>query len=85
MSLNLAKTKVVHFRKKTRNRTRSEHRFPFNNEEIEFAGQYKYLGSLLTEHLEWAKAVEEIYRKVNRALALLNRKARSCGGFHFNT
>ena len=50
-------------------------------EEIEYARQYKYLGLVLSEHLEWGKAIEEIYRK---ALALLNHIARSCGGFHFN-
>ena len=35
---------------------RSEHRLLFNNEEVEYAEQYKYLGLLLTEHLEWEKA-----------------------------
>lgn len=85
MSLNIAKTKVIHFRKKYRNKMRSEHCFLFNNEEVEYTEQYKYLGLLLTEHLEWEKAIEEIYRKANRALALLNHRARSCGGFHFNT
>ena len=55
MNLNIAKIKVIHFRKKVRSKTRSEHYFLFNNEEIEYAEQYKYLGLLLTEHLEWEK------------------------------
>ena len=37
MSLNIAKTKVIHFRKKIRSKTRSEHRFQFNNVEVEYA------------------------------------------------
>lgn len=40
---------------------------------------------MLTEHLEWEKAIDEIHRKSNRALALLNHRAKMCGGFHFNT
>ena len=46
MSLNIVKTKVVHFRKKTRYNMRLEHCFLFNDEEIEYARQCKYLGLL---------------------------------------
>ena len=53
--------------------------------EIEYAWEYKYLGLILTEHLEWDSALEDIHKKANRALALLNHRARVCGGFHFNT
>ena len=48
MSLNIAKTKVVYFRKKIGYNMRSEHCFLFNDEEIEYARQYKYLGLLLS-------------------------------------
>ena len=79
MSLNIGKTKVIHFRKRNKNKMSSEYCFLFNNGEVKYTEQYKYLGLLLTEHLEWEK---EIYRKANRALALLNQRARSCGGLH---
>ena len=46
---------------------------------------YKYLGLILTEYLEWDKAIKEIQRKANRALVLLNYRAVACGGLHFNT
>ena len=85
MTLNIAKTKVVHFRKRLRSRTRSDYHFAFNNQVIEYSEHYKYLGLLFTEHLDWGKALEEIHRKANRALALLNHRARACGGLHFNT
>ena len=85
MNLNIAKTKILHFRKKSKNKTRSDHCFTFNSEVIEYVEQYKYLGLVLTEHLDWGKAIEEIHTKANRALALLNHRARSCGGLHFNT
>ena len=85
MTLNIAKTKIVHFRKKLRNKGKSDYRFLFNNREIEYSGQYKYLGLLLMEHLEWDKAIEEMHKKANRALALLNLRVRACGGLQFNT
>ena len=85
MNLNIAKTKILHFRKKSKNKTRSDHCFTFNSEVIEYAEQYKYLGLVLTKHLDRGKAIEEIHTKANRALALLNHRARSCGGLHFNT
>ena len=46
-------------------------------EKIAYAEQYKYLGLILTEHLEWDAAFQEIVRKANRALALLNKKPRN--------
>ena len=85
MSLNIEKTKIVHFRKKLRSKQRSEYNFLFNSEKIEYASEYKYLGLTLTEHLDWSNAIEEIHKKANRALALLNHRARMCGGFHFDT
>ena len=59
MNLNIAKTKVIHFRKKVRSKRRSEHCFLFNNEEIECAEQYKYLGLLLANR---ASRVGKSYR-----------------------
>ena len=46
--------------------------------------QYKYLGITFSEHLEWDKALTDIYTKANRALALLNHRSRVCGGLHTN-
>ena len=85
MSLNINKTKVVHFRKKGRGRSRSETAFKLEKEEIAYADQYKYLGLILSEHLEWDLAFQELVKKANRALALLNHRARMCGGLHTNT
>ena len=84
MSLNITKTKIVHFRKKIKSKPRSKYNFIFSNDKIQYTEHYKYLGLILTEHLEWDRALDEIHRKANRTLALLNHRARSCGGFHFN-
>ena len=85
MSLNITKTKIVHFRKKIKSKPRSKYNFIFSNDKIQYTEHYKYLGLILTELLEWDRALDEIHRKANRTLALLNHRARSCGGFHFNT
>lgn len=85
MSLNISKTKIMHFRKKVRGKKRAERDFVFGREVIEYAEQYKYLGLTITEHLDWDKALGEVLRKANRALALLNSRAKACGGLHFKT
>ena len=83
--MNISKTKVVHFRRKVRGGARSTITFMLGREEIAYADQYKYLGLILSEYLEWDLAFQEIVKKANRALALLNHQARMCGGLHTNT
>jgi len=85
MSVNLGETNIVHFRRKLRSRPRSSIIFTFNEEEIQYASQYKYLALLLNEHLDRNVSLEKIISKVNRALALLNHRMRVVGGFHFRT
>ena len=53
MTLNVGKTKVVHFRRKLRAKAEPVQRFTFNGDRIEQVEQYRYLGLLLMEHLEW--------------------------------
>ena len=78
MNLNLSKTNIVHFRKRKGIKSRSTHKFYFNDNNIAFSNQYKYLGLTITEHLDWNTAFEEICTKANRALALLNHRSRIC-------
>ena len=85
MGLNLKKTNIVHFRRKLRSKPRSTYPFTFNEEEISYASQYKYLGLILNEHLDWSASLEVVITKANRALALLNHRMRATGGFHFKT
>ena len=85
MRINLSKTNIVHFRKKLRSKPRSSVTFTLNGDEIKYVSQYKYLGLLLNEHLDWNVCLEGIICKANRALALLNHRMRVTGGFHFRT
>ena len=70
MTLNVGKTKIVHL--KLRAKAEPVKSFTFNGERIEHVEQYRYLGLLPTEHLEWNTALHEIFKKANRVLALLN-------------
>ena len=84
MSVNLGKANIVHFQRKLRSRLRSSIIFTFNGKEIQYASQYKYLGLLLNEHIDWNVSLEEIISKANRALAH-NHRMRVVRGFNFRT
>ena len=83
MALNIKKTNIVHFRNKQT--SRSEYNFIFDDKKIAYTSNYKYLGLLLNEHLDWQGAITEIINKSNKALAILNQKTRINGGLHFCT
>jgi len=85
MSLNIAKTNIVHFRRKCKGCTRSKFILTYQGKTIQYASQYKYLGLLFNEHLQWDKAVEAILCKASSALAILNYKVKACGGLHFRS
>jgi len=70
MSLNIAKTNIVHFRRKCKGVQDLNFIFTYQGKTIQYASQYKYLGLLFNEHLQWDKAVEAILCKANRALAI---------------
>lgn len=66
MALNIKRTNIVHFRKKQT--SRSEYNFIFDDKKIAYTSNYKYLGMLLNEHLDWQGAITEIINKSNKAL-----------------
>ena len=53
LCIKLDKTKVMHFRKKTCNRTQFD--FTINGASLEIVSEYKYLEVLLNEHLDFEK------------------------------
>jgi len=79
MSLNIAKTNIVHFRRKCKGCTRSKFYLYISRQTIRYASQYKYLGLLFNEHLQGDKPVKAILCKVNRALAILIHKVKHVG------
>ena len=66
MQANLDKTKVVNFRNKSTSKT--ERRFLFNNQSIEIASSYKYLGLVLDELLNFDIMAKFVANSASRAL-----------------
>ncbi len=75
------KTKLVHFRAKCI--PRSETPFKCATINIEAVSQYKYLGLIFNEHLDFLVMVKMIAQSASRALGLLIAKDKSFGGMPF--
>ena len=58
MTVNIAKSNVVHFRQRSISRTETE--FAFGNDTIELTDRYTYLGIVLSEHLDYDVMVSSL-------------------------
>ncbi len=74
LCINLDKTKVMHFRKKTCNKTIFD--FTINGVPLEVVSEYKYLGILLNEHLDFEKTAELLSSAAGRALGGVINKVK---------
>ena len=81
MLLNFNKSKIVHFRPKSFLQT--AHEFHCGSESIEVVSQYKYLGLILTEFLEYNVTTKIVSQSAGRALGLLMSKDKAFGGMPF--
>ncbi len=81
--INVDKSQVVHFRNPSVPRTT----FSFNVgcSVLSVVSSYKYLGLLLTEHLDYHAMGNAAAKSANRALGLLISKFKTIGGMHFST
>jgi hypothetical protein len=82
MSINTSKSNVVHFRPGTVSRCSSV--FVCGESEIALTDRYKYLGLVLTEHLDFAVTAKAVAQSANRALGLVIAKAKSFGGVSYS-
>jgi len=78
LSINLAKTKIVVFRRG--GVRRANERWYYKEHEIEVVPMYKYLGILFTSTLCWDKAVNTLSMQAKKALGILTRYSYACGG-----
>ena len=69
LSVNPAKTKIVHFRPQSF--VRSDAKLTCSGSDIEFCDSYKYLGVWFDEHLTMPKAATELAKSASRALGVL--------------
>ena len=82
MKININKTKIIHFRNKSVER--SKQIFSCGNDVIDFAGQYRYLGLVLSEHLDYAVTAKYVAQAATRSLGLLISKFKHMGGMPYN-
>ena len=78
MKVNNAKTKIVHFRPQSIVKTNTT--FVCGDEQLDIVSQYKYLGLLFTEYLEYDKMAKKVAESANRALGMLIAKDKAQGG-----
>ncbi len=83
MNINKDKSKVVHFRSASTNRTNST--FRCGDTVLEIVDCYNYLGILLTEHLDYNRMARAAASSASRSLGLLISKYKRIGGMQHKT
>lgn len=83
LQINLAKTKILHFRK--RNSKKSNFTFYIGNTKLEYASVYKYLGVLFNENRDFKNNAENLSKSGGRALGSLISKIHSLKDIGFTT
>ena len=82
MSLNVEKTKILHFRNK--NIERSTFNFRCGGVKIDFDKVYRYLGLTFNEYMDYKYTVRELTKSASRALSAIYTKFISCGGMSYD-
>ena len=81
LTINTDKSKVMHFRPPSIERT--VHAFKCGMSTLEIVSQYKYLGVILTEHLDYITMTKQVAQSASRALGLLIAKDKAFGGMPY--
>ncbi len=81
--INTDKTKVLHFRKKNTPKTGSN--FKVNDVDLEIVTEYKYLGVLLNENLDYSKCAELLAGAAGRDLGSVINKVKIKKVLGYNT
>ncbi len=81
MAVNTGKTKVVHFRPPSILRT--DYHFMCGGAPIEITDKYKYLGLVISEHLDYNITAKMVAQAAGRALGLLIAKDKAHGGMPY--
>ncbi len=77
----LDKSKVMHFRPPSTPLT--EETFSCGTANIDITDQYKYLGLVLSDHLDFAVTAKHVAKSAGRALGSLIAKSKAYGGLPF--
>ena len=82
MSVNLSKTKVIHFRNQSVDK--SVFQFKCGGLNIDYTDSYKYLGLVLNAYLDYSVTAKYVAKSATRALGLLISKFKQSGGMPFD-
>jgi hypothetical protein len=82
MSVNEGKTKVVHFRPLSSDK--SAFNFSCGEKSIKTVSKYKYLGLVFNEHLDYRETAKVVSQAAHRALGFLIAKDKAHGGMPYN-
>ena len=82
LSINPSKSNFVHFRNPSK--TKSNFVFKVNDETVEYASNYKCLGLVLSEHLDYALTAKVVPQSANRALGPSIAKTKAFGDLQYN-
>ena len=82
IQVNNSKSQIVHFRNPSV--SRSSVVFTVGNVNLEYVSQYKYLGLMISEHLDMKVTADHVAKAASRALGLLIAKSKAMGGIPFN-
>lgn len=83
LKINKDKSKIIHFRRPASQR--SNFVFSCGDIHLDYTHQYKYLGLILNEHLDFNITAKAVAQSASRALGLLIAKFKAYGGFPFGT
>ncbi len=83
MNVNVKKTKVVHFRPKGCDKT--DFVFKYGTDNIDVVDNYKYLGLILDEYLDYVVTSTTLANSAGRALGSIQNKFNSLKGLGFDT
>ena len=82
MVVNAKKSNIVHFRNSAKPKT--QHVFKLGTDKLDLVASYKYLGLILSEHLDYSVTAKIVAQAAGRALGLLLAKFKACGGMPYN-
>ena len=82
MTINSSKTKVMHFRPNSIPRT--QFKFICGSSDIECVSEYRYLGLVLNETLDYSVTAKYVAQSATRALGLVISKAKAAGGLPYD-
>ncbi len=83
LGVNASKSAVMHFR--TRGTPRSTAEFNCGQGSLPVVSEYRYLGLLFTEHLDYDAMATCAAKSASRALGFLIAKSKSLGGMPYAT